>query len=82
MGEAVLELIMSQLSTTEHRTDLDVVAVVAIELHYMATPTMVGVGQVVPNNTKVVLQKALKGGMWESEGRHRRHRCKGQTGAG
>jgi predicted thioesterase len=76
MGEAVLELIMSQLSTTEYRTDLDVVAVVAIELHYMATPTMVGVGQAMPNNTKIILQKTLESGMREVKSGHRRHRRK------
>ncbi len=74
MGEAVLELIMSQLSTAEHRADLDVIAVVAIELHYMATPTMVGVGQSMPNNTKIILQKALESGMREVKSGHRRHR--------
>jgi hypothetical protein len=38
MGEAALELFMSQLSTTEHRADLDVVAVVAIELQLHGHP--------------------------------------------
>jgi hypothetical protein len=76
MGEAALELIMSQLSTTEHRTDLDVVAVVAIELHYVATSIMVGVGKTMPNNSKIILQRAHKSGMQEVESGHRRHRRK------
>jgi hypothetical protein len=73
---------MSPLATTKHRTDFDVVTVVPVKLLHLATATMVGVGQGVPNNTKVVLQKALEGSMRESEGRHRRHRRKGQAGAG
>ena len=76
MGEAALELIMSQLSKTEHRPDLDVVVVVAIELSYMATPKVMGVGQAMPSNTKIFFQKALESGMREVKSGHRRHAAK------
>jgi hypothetical protein len=59
-----------------------VVTVFPVKLLHLATSTMMGVGQGVSNNTNVVLQKALESGMLESEGRHRRHRCKRQAGAG
>ena len=77
MNSAVLELVMGPLATAEHRTDFDVVTVVPVKLLHLATPTMMGVGQGVSNNSEVV-----QSGMLESEGRHRRHRCKRQAGAG
>ena len=39
------------------------VTVVPVKLLHLATTAMVGVGQGVPNNTKVVLHKTLEGGM-------------------
>ena len=39
---------------------MDVVTVVPIKLVHLATATVVGVGQGVPNNTKAVLQKTLE----------------------
>jgi hypothetical protein len=42
---------------------LDVVTAVPVKLLHMATATMVGVGQGVPNNAKIVLQEALESGM-------------------
>ena len=55
------------------------VTVVPVKLLHLATTKVVSVGQGMPNNTKLVLQKALEGGMRESKGRNRRHRCKGKT---
>jgi len=46
---------------------LDVVNVVPVKLLHLATTKMVSVGKGVPINTKVVLQKALKGGMREQK---------------
>ena len=73
---------MGPLATAEHREDFDVVTVVPDKLLHLATPTMMGVGQGVSNNSELVLHKALESDMLESEGRHRRHRCKRQACAG